>query len=173
MTGITFSSFFCLWSFFPSRIVHIQCEQHVAAELPWLQVLVPPQKWCRKCTGQSGSGGSNWTLEKPLTCRGLYTLYTLCVCFFFVFFWCEFQIFVFVWGSCIVIRGWGWACSGLNCCFSGNNCGSPPASAQYKLSIPELLENLQTSMKFCKIRAIFEELSEKKTICGSSRKCLV
>lgn len=53
--------------------------------------------------------------------------------------------------------------SGLNCCFSGNNCGSPPASAQYKLSIPELLENLQTSKKFCKIRAIFEELSEKKT----------
>lgn len=27
--------------FFPSRIVHIQCEQHVAAKWPWLQVLIP------------------------------------------------------------------------------------------------------------------------------------
>lgn len=27
--------------FFPSRIAHIQCEQHVAAKWPWLQVLIP------------------------------------------------------------------------------------------------------------------------------------
>lgn len=119
----------CAFGFFFSH--HASCTSSVSST--WRQNNHDYRFWFHRRSDAENAQDN--LAEKPLTCRGLYTL---CVCFCgvicvflcFFFFGCELQIFVFVRGSCVAIRGRGWACSGLNCCFSGTNCGSLPASAQ-------------------------------------------
>lgn len=134
-----------IFFFFPSCIVHIHCEQHVVAKLPWLQVLVPEVMQYMHRKIWQWRIKLNRKQEKPLTCWGLHTSYAV----FFFFFGVNSNFFFF-WGTGTTIRGQGCACSGLNCCFSGNKSGSPPTSAQHKLSLPEWLENLHTRIKLCK-----------------------